>query len=219
MLRKAAAIIAKDLRVEFRTRYALNALLMFALVTLTAVSYTTSGVKMESELLSALLWIVMFFSSLTGMGRSFMVEEDAHTAPLLRVFASGTVTFWGKFLTNLLLLAGLGAITLPLYLFLMRAGAGNLGLHIMAVALGVIGLSGGATIVAAIVAQSSARGALLTALAFPILLPLLALVIPVSAAAFAGQPASEVSQYILGLISYSGALITASALLFDFVWR
>lgn len=219
MLRKAAAIIAKDLRVEFRTRYALNALFMFALVTLTAVSYTTSGAALDNSLLSALLWIVMFFSSMTGMARSFMVEEDAHTAPLLRVFASGAVTFWGKFLTNLILLAALGAVTLPLYLFLMRASDGNISLHIISITLGIIGLSGGTTIVAAIVAQSSARGALLTALAFPILLPLLALVIPISAAAFAGQPASEVSQYILGLISYSGALITASAMLFDFVWR
>ncbi len=222
MLKHAIAIVTKDLRVEFRTRYALNALLMFALVTLAAVSYTTSAsslIAREPNLLSALFWIVLFFSTMTGASRSFVAEEDSHTAPLLRLGAGGTVVYWGKFMGNLMLLLVLGAVTFPLYVFLMGASVGNLGLHIVGIVLGAIGLSGGATIVAAIVAQSAVRGALFTALSFPVLLPFLALAIQINAAAFAGFPLVEVGSQILGLVAYSGVLITTSVLLFDFVWR
>lgn len=222
MLKYALAIVAKDMRVEFRTRYALNALLMFALVTLAAVSFTTSSSSSlagDPNLLSALLWIVLFFSTMTGAARSFVAEEDSHTAPLLRLGAAGAVVYWGKFLGNLMLLLVLAAVTFPLYVFLMRTGFGNLGLHIIGIVLGAIGLSGGATIVAAIVAQSAVRGALFTALSFPVLLPFLALAIQINAAAFAGFPLAEVTSQVMGLVAYSGVLITASVLLFDFVWR
>ncbi len=222
MFKQALAIVAKDLRVEFRTRYALNALLMFALVTLAAVSYTTSessSIAGDSNLLSALLWIVLFFSTMTGAARSFVAEEDSHTAPLLRLAASGTVVYWGKFVGNLMLLLALGVVTFPLYVFLMGAETGNLGLHILGITLGAVGLSGGATIVAAIVAQSAVRGALFTALSFPVLLPFLTLAIQINAAAFAGMPMAEVAPQIMGLVSYSGVLITTSVLLFDSVWR
>ncbi len=222
LFKQALAIVAKDMRVEFRTRYALNALLMFALVTLTAVSFTTSSsstISGDTNLLSALFWIVLFFSTMTGASRSFVAEEDAHTAPLLRLSAGGTVVYWGKFAGNLMLLSVLGAVTFPLYVFLMSADVGNIGLHIVGIVLGTIGLSGGATIVAAIVAQSAVRGALFTALSFPVLLPFLVLAIQINAAAFAGLPMVEVYSQIMGLVAYSGVLITTSVLLFDFVWR
>lgn len=219
MFKQALAIVIKDLRVEFRTRYALNALFMFALVTLAAVSYTTSEAQMDPTLFAALLWIVLFFSAMTGMARSFVVEEDSHTAPLLRLAAGGMVVYWGKFLVNLLVLLALALVTLPLFVFLMGAPVGSLGLQALAVLLGVIGLSGGSTIVAAIVAQSATRGALFTVLSFPVLLPILALSIQVSAVAFGGGSFEEVATYAVGLVSYSGALITASSMLFEYVWR
>lgn len=219
MFDQVLAIVTKDLLVEFRTRYALNALFMFALVTLTAVSFTTSRGELDVNLLSALLWIVLFFSTMTGAARSFVAEEDAHTAPLLRMFAEGVVVFWGKFLGNLLLLVALAVVTTPLYFFLMGAPTESLGLHAIGIGLGIVGLSGGSTIVAAIVAQSAARGALFTALSFPILLPVLSLAIQINAAAFAGMSVAEVTPQIVGLLAYTGALITASVLLFDYVWR
>jgi heme exporter protein B len=219
LFKQALAIVIKDLRVEFRTRYALNALFMFALVTLAAVSYTTSQAQMDKTLFAALLWIVLFFSAMTGMARSFVVEEDSHTAPLLRLAAGGMVVYWGKLLVNLLLLLSLAIVTLPLFIFLMGAPAGSLGVQALAICLGVIGLAGGSTIVAAIVAQSVSRGALFTVLSFPVLLPILALSIQISAVAFGGGSLAEVTTHAVGLVSYSGAMITASSMLFEYVWR
>ncbi len=41
---KALAVLAKDLMSEFRTRYAVNAILLFAVTTLAAVSFSIGGV-------------------------------------------------------------------------------------------------------------------------------------------------------------------------------
>ncbi len=88
---------SKDLRAEFRTRVAINSLGLFALTILAAVSYTVGPYRIAAEdrpfLLAVLLWIVIFFAALAGLDRSFVKEEESHTAPLLRLggFAVGGV--------------------------------------------------------------------------------------------------------------------------------
>ncbi len=91
-LAEVAAVFVKDLRAEFRTRVALNAVGLFALTTLAAVAYTIGPFRLAPDdrpfLLSALLWIVLFFAAMAGLDRSFVKEEETHTAPLLRLAAA-----------------------------------------------------------------------------------------------------------------------------------
>ena len=81
LLAEALAVTAKDLRTEFRTRVALNALGLFALTVLAAVSYTVGPYRITAEdrpfLLAVLLWIVIFFAALAGLDRSFVKEEES----------------------------------------------------------------------------------------------------------------------------------------------
>ncbi|MCD4692288.1 MAG: hypothetical protein K8R79_05200, partial [Calditrichales bacterium] len=64
---KAYLIFKKDLQQEFKTRYAVNAILLFAVVTLTAVSFSMGAYTASREVLAALLWIILFFSSMSGL--------------------------------------------------------------------------------------------------------------------------------------------------------
>jgi ABC-type transport system involved in cytochrome c biogenesis permease component len=71
LLVEALAVAAKDLRTEFRTRVALNALGLFALTVLAAVSYTVGPYRITAEdrpfLLAVLLWIVIFFAGASSV--------------------------------------------------------------------------------------------------------------------------------------------------------
>ena len=122
-LAEAWAVTAKDLRTEFRTRVALSSVGLFALTTLIAVAYSVGPFRISAEdrpfLLAVLLWIVVFFAGLAGLDRSFVKEEESHTAPLLRLSASPHVVWAGKLLFNLVLLAVLLAAVVPLYCVLM----------------------------------------------------------------------------------------------------
>lgn len=51
MLSSIWAIFLKDLKSEIRTRYALNALLMFVVVTISMILFATAGEVMSGELL------------------------------------------------------------------------------------------------------------------------------------------------------------------------
>jgi len=122
-LNEAVAIWLRDLRSEFRTRYALNAILMFAVTTLIAVSFSIGSFRIEEAerpfLYSVLLWIILTFSALSGLARSFVKEEEAGTIDVLKLSARPQAVLLGKLLFNLTLLGALELIIVPSFILLM----------------------------------------------------------------------------------------------------
>lgn len=219
---EALAVTAKDLRAEFRTRVALNSLGLFALTTLAAVSYTIGPFRLHEDdrpfLLSTLLWIVIFFASLAGLDRSFVKEEESHTAPLLRLAASPLVVWVGKLVFNVVLLAMLMAVLVPLYCILMGLRFELLASFVAVLALGGYALAVTTTIVAAIIARAMTRGALFSVLSLPLLLPLLIFVIQGTTGAVTGD-AETVANTIRATASFGGMMTVISAFLFPAVWN
>lgn len=216
---KAFWVFQKDIKSELRTRYGLNALVMFAVVTLTAVSFAVGQFLSGPKLISALFWIVVFFSSMSGLAQVFIKEEESKTVNLLKLVASNESVFLGKLFFNLILLFVLELIIIPLFLILLGVEIRNFGLFISVVILGTIGLVCATTIIAAIVAKAHVKGALFAVLSFPILLPLLITVIHGTNLALEGSKFSQGWNELRVLISYCVVMGVGSFLLFDFVWR
>lgn len=215
---EALAILGKDLRSELRTRYALNALLMFALITLSAVSFSVSGNGLTPGIHAALFWIVVFFSAMSGLSRCFIKEEESRTAAALRLAASPIAIYLGKLGFNLVLLGILNGLLVPLAVILMHLPVADWGLFLTVVLLGNLGLAGATTILAAIIAKASSKGSLFAVLSFPVLLPLLVSAIHGTLLALQGRPRAEASGDLWLLFSYAGVMITASVMLFETVW-
>lgn len=214
----AWAICTKDFRAEFRTRYALSAIGLFAITTLTVVSFSLGPFGLSRDLLGALLWVVLFFSAMAGLSRAFVHEEEAHTAPALRLAAPPGAVYLGKFLFNLFLLLALEVVVLPLFIVLMGLEMGNPGGFLLVLALGDLGLAGVTTVVAAMVAQAGARSALFTVLSFPLLLPLLVSSIEGTRLALQGAGLDAVWPSLQVLLAYAVALFTTSLALFPLIW-
>ncbi|MGD8440647.1 MAG: heme exporter protein CcmB [Holophagae bacterium] len=221
-LAEVLAVAGKDLRTEFRTRVALNALALFALTTLAAVSYTIGPYRLSTEdrpfLLSVLLWIVIFFAALAGLDRSFVKEEESHTAGLLRLAAAPTVVWAGKLVYNLVLITALMAILTPLFCVLMGFDVVMPWRFVAVLAAGGFGLAVTTTIVAAIIAQAMTRGALFSVLSLPLLLPLLIFLIQGTTAISTGDLPTW-SASLRAVLSMAGVMTVVSALLFPIVWR
>jgi len=213
--REALAILSKDLRSELRTKYALNAILMFAVVTLSAVSFAVGQFAIGNDVRAAFLWIVLFFSAMSGLGRVFVKEEDAGTVNVLRLSARASVVYVGKLVFNTLLLFALAVIVVPLFVVLMGLEVQDVALFTAVLVIGTAGLAGASTIIAAIIAKASAKGELFAVLAFPILLPLLVTAIGGTRRALDGAGAAGEAQMLL---SYLVVMVTVSLFLFDFVW-
>ena len=215
---KSAWLLAKDLKCEFRTRYALNAILMFALTTLVVVSFSFGASFLSARLISSLFWLVIFFSSMSGLAQVFVKEEESRTVNILKLVASPDTVLLGKLLFNLALLLILEIVIVPLFVILMNLSVLNLWLFLSVLLLGSLGLVCATTIIAAIISKARARGALFAVLSFPVLLPLLLTAIDGTRLSLEGETFSAGWSDLRLLISYVVVMFVASVLLFDFVW-
>jgi heme exporter protein B len=216
---KAWLVFKKDLQQEFRTRYAVNAILLFSVVTLTAVSFSIGAFTADDEILSALLWIILFFSSMSGLSHIFVREEETHTADTLKLVAPANSIFLGKLFFNFFLLIALEIITVPLFIAVMNFQIANVSLFLLVLFLGSLGLASGGTMVAAIISKAGAKGALFTILSFPILLPVLISGISGTRVSVTESTISNASPEVQALFAYAVVITTASLLLFEFVWN
>ena len=222
LLREALAVAAKDLRTDFRTRVALNALGLFALTTLAAVSYTIGPYRIAEAdrhfLLSALLCIVLLFASLAGLDRTFVKEEESHTAALLRLSARPHAVWLGKLLFNIGLSAALMVMLVPLFVVLMGLPVVlPVEWFVAVLAAGGFALAVVSTIVAAIIARAMTRGALFAVLSLPLLLPLVIFAIQGTAGVASGE-FEIVRQSLRAMISFGGIMVVVSAALFPVIW-
>jgi len=213
------AIFRKDLRVELRTRYALNSLLLFVLGSLLLVLFAVGPQPLTVRVQSALLWIVMLFAASIGLGRSFVAEQEQGTVLLLQLNTRPSMVFAGKLLFNLLTVGLLTGLATGAFLFLLNVEVPAPGLLGLTLATGAVGLAGATTLLAALVARAAREGPLLPVLLLPLLIPLLVSGTSATRKALAGLPWIQVQDELLTLVGFAGATISASVVLFDYVWH
>ncbi|MEW6412237.1 MAG: heme exporter protein CcmB [Candidatus Zixiibacteriota bacterium] len=219
LVSKSFAVFAKDIRLELRTRYALNAILMFGITTLAVVSFSLGQSGLSPKLLAALFWVIMFFSAMSGLAQVFIREEETGTALALKLTADPDCIYIGKLVFNFVLLSTMTAIVTPLFFVFTDAPVDNLPWFLAVLALGVVGLCGATTLVASIIAKASVKGALFSVLSFPILMPLLISLVSATQKTLENAPFGEFSAELQFLVAYAVVMVTASIMLFKFVWQ
>lgn len=217
---EALAVFVKEWRCEFRTRYSLNTLALFAFTTLVVVSISLgpAGVSMAqgTSVLPVLLWVILLFSVAAGLPRAYVQEEETQTATALRLAATPSALFCGKLLYGLTLVFALEALLTPVYVAMTSMSVRSPGLLVAVLAAGGYGLATGSSLVAAIIAQARSKGTLFAVLSFPILLPLLLLAVELTRRAAAGDPAGVA---LPQLLLYDGSVTIAGLMLFPVVWN
>ncbi len=214
------AVFRKEWRAELRSRYALNAIGLFACSTLVVVSIALgpAGVAEEARrtVLPVLLWLILLFATTMGIPRTFVHEEEVGTALALRLAARPSSLFCGKLLYNLTLMLALEALVAPLYVVLLQMPLVSPLDFLGVLLIGGYGLTVAGTLIAAMVAQARIHGALFAVLAFPILLPLLLFAVQLTRAAVTGEGAPvALHQAFL----YDATLTVAGLMLFPAVWN
>lgn len=217
---EAAAVFVKEWRCEFRTRYALNTLALFAFTTLVVVSFGLGplGVARSegTAVLPVLLWIILLFSVAAGLPRTFVQEEETQTATALRLAATPSALFCGKLLYGLTLVLALEALVTPAYLAMTSLEVESPWLLAAVLAAGGYGLAAGSTLVAAIIAQARSKGTLFSVLSFPVLIPLLVLAVELTRGATSGDPGGVALPVLL---LYDATITVAGLMLFPVVWN
>lgn len=217
--RAAAILLAKELRLEFRTRELLTGTVVFALVLVVIFSYAFEPTAAESRRYGpGLLWIAFLFAGSLMLHPSFARERTNEALDALRMAPiSSFAILLGKMLANFVFLSVAEAIILPVFAVLYDVSlAGVIAPLVLVLALGTAGLVITGTVFSAISAHARMRELLLPVLLLPILTPLLIAAVEATASLFAEPPALA-RQWLIFLAGFDVVFLTASWLLADFL--
>lgn len=172
---KAVMTIAwKDLRAEARTRELINAMLLFAAMSVIIFSFALE-LDREAQIstVGGVLWVTIAYAGILGLGRSLSAEQDKGSldalllSPIYR-----SALFYGKMLGNFLF-----TLTVALLMMFLLTILFNINLLrpllFLVVVLGCLGFATTGTLVASMTVHARAREMLLPILLLPVLLPVI----------------------------------------------
>lgn len=209
-------LIKKELLLEWRSKYALNGVLLY--VVSTVFVCFLSFVSTDKVTLNALFWIIMLFASINAVSKSFLQESRGRQVYIYTI-ASPLALIISKTIYNALLMMVLTVIALGFYILVFDFGPEDLGLYLVAALLGSLSFSTIFTMVSAIASKAGNGGMLMAILSFPIIIPVLVVLIKLTKNAMDGLDRS-VSMDEIGLLLIINALVmSVSVLLFPYLWR
>jgi heme exporter protein B len=215
--RAAAIILAKELRLEFRTRELLTATVIFALVVVVLFSFAFDPTASESRRYGpGLLWIAFLFAGSLMLNPSFAREQNNETLDALRMAPiSSFAILLGKILANFIFMSLAELILVPVFAVLYNLSlAGIVWRLILVLVLGTLGLTVTGTVFSAISSHARMRELLLPLLLLPLLTPLLIAAVESTASLFAEQPTLD-RTWLAFLGGFDIVFLTASWLLCD----
>jgi heme exporter protein B len=192
---------------------------MFIIVTISIIRFSLGDEKVDNDILSGLLWIVIFFAAISGLARVFIKEEEKETSASLKLNCPPITVFLGKLIFNFILTLSINLFIVVLFILITELEVKNFTAFILTIFLGNLGVVAASTIIAAIISKANTKGTLYPVLAFPILLPVLITVINSTKLSCAGADTITLMSDFQILISYTIVVVTVSLLLFKFVWE
>ncbi len=217
LLSEIKFLVGKEIKLELKQKYVLNGILLY-LVSTIFVSYLAFEDVITTETWNSLFWIILLFVAVNGISKSFIQESPARHLYYYTI-ASPQAVVLSKIIYNLFLMAILSVLSFVFFLLLMGNQVVNLPLFLLVLVLGSLGLSSVLTMVAAIASRASHNFSLMAILSFPIVLPLLGVLMKISRTALSSMEWAGLSGFLVILLTINVAVILLAYLLFPYLWR
>ena len=225
-MRTFLTLLKKDLRQEFRTREMLTSMGIYALLVIivygAALALTARGIDI-AHMGGGLLWVLIVFTSLLGLGRSFAHEkEQGCLEGILLVPLDRSIIFLAKATANVLFMLAVEVIVVPLFYFFFMTGqpvATTLPALVAPLLAGTVGMAGIGTMLSTITMNTRSKDVLLAVLFIPLIYPLLYACVTATTAAIVGTE-FWMDQFILPLVlacGYDVVMLLVCWVLYDFV--
>jgi heme exporter protein B len=209
-------LINKEIVLEWRSKYALNGILLYVISTVFVCFLSFKAI--EPITWNALFWIIMLFASINAITKSF-VQESVGRQLYFYTLASPQAIIISKIIYNIMLMIFLTLVALCFYMVVFKNPVGDLLYYLLAVLLGSISFATVFTMISAIASKARNSGALMAILSFPVIIPLLIVLLKFSKNAMDGLDRSVSLNEIGVLAAINGIVVTVSLLLFPYLWR
>jgi heme exporter protein B len=215
--------LRKDLRIEWRSRDAINGMLFFSLlvVVVFAITFDPTGYPTTTPQVSGgILWVALLFASVTALNQSWTREQRNQVLDAQRMAPSpASALFLGKALANLLFVLVVEAVLAPIFVIFFNLHVlGNIWLLALILPLGTWALIVNGTFFAALGLRARNRELLLPLILLPISLPALLMMVQATTGVLTGELDSiYIRTWITQLAGYDIIYTTICILLFETV--
>ena len=210
----------KDLRIEWRSKDAINSMLFFALlvVVLFSLAFSPRG-AFAREIAGGVLCVATMFASVSALNQAWAREIRHQVLDAQRMAPSpGAELFLAKVLANFLFVTIVQIVLAPVFLIFYNLSIeGQAWQLALVLPLGTWALVANGTFFAALAIRSRNRELLLPLILFPIFLPALLAMVVACTSIITGD--SDPSLWIKLLLGYNIIFTTVSLLLFDVVFH
>lgn len=213
---KVKDIFIKELSIEFRQQFAMGGIFLFAATVVFLIFKSFNNISPREW--TILIWIVMLFAGLNAVVKSFL-QEKKETYMYYYTLFDPTDLIIAKLLYNFIFLCSIFVIILLFMGLFTGYPVKDQSLFFTGSLLGIFGISVVFTFVSVISASDNSNATLMSILALPLILPILLLLLKVSAVSVRLLNDSAVGDDIWLLIGVDSILFGAMLILFPALWR
>lgn len=210
-------LISKDLKLEWREKYAISALFLYVASTVFVIYEVFLSV--DDLTWVSLYWIINLFAALNASSRLFG-ESYLQTQLYYYTIVSARAMILSKMIFNALMMGVLALLSNSIFILLLGFPIEDgKSLWFLTSIWGSMGLGIAFTMIAAIASKARNSGVMMAILGLPVMIPQLLILIKLSKQALADFNISEAASYLTVLSSIDAILIATALVFFPFIWR
>lgn len=212
--------IKKEVLLEWRQRYAINGILLY-LVSTIFICYLSFNVKanqLNPVTWNALFWIILLFTAINAVAKSFIQEKEGKFLYYYWLIKPQTLIV-ARICYNAVLMLVLAFMGFVMYSLVLGNPIHDPLLFVFNLFMAAISFSSALTMISAIASKANNNQTLMAILGFPVILPMLLMIIKISKNALDGIERSASYNEMLTLLAINLIVGAVSYLLFPYLWR
>ena len=219
MISKILAILYKDLKIELNQSHLLFSVGLYVIssIYIIYISYQPTGI-LSSENWVSIFWVIILFSSISAVSKSFFQESGNRNYYYYYILSPDELII-SKLIYNFLFIVFVTFLTFILFNFLFGNFIQSYSFFISLLLIGSLSISNCLTLISAIGHQAKNNSMLISILSFPVIIPILILLIKLSKISSSEFSWNLIQDDIYLLILLNIILVVLTKILFSFLWR
>lgn len=220
LLQEITTLLKKEIILEWRQKYAFNGILLYVVSTIFVcyLSFNLQKSQLNPLTWNALFWIILLFTATNAIAKSFIQESEGRQLYYYTLVSPEAIIL-SKIIYNTLLMWLMSLLGYVIYSLVLGNPVQDKTLFFFNMLLGGLGFSATLSMISAIASKSNNSGTLMAVLGFPVMLPLLLLLIKISKNAIDGLALSVSYDEMGTLLAINVIVVAVSYLLFPYLWR
>ncbi len=214
--------ILLELKLEFRLKFALAALLMYVLSTVYLVYFSLEyqGVNesLSPIIWSIFFWLIILFTTVNTTFGSFSKESNGKMMFYYNLLHPRVFIF-AKIIYNALISLILSLMTGLIFTVILGNPSQNFTVYFLALSIGTTAYSTLFSYISSIASRAGGNAVLAVVLGFPLAIPLLTIIVKLFSESLSLELSTNFDNNLIIALAFNFILLLLSLILFPYIWR